>query len=150
MAKITKATAINNAKTFEESYRIHRDAVANAEAKVKDAIAQEEAAKNVLKDYAQQNDTTLFAEGAATAKINGDVIVQRRNGPTTYNFSLATKSEREYLMATYPNAFSSVKTRFVDGDDSKAQAILRKCATIAEPTYIVTLASNSKARHARF
>lgn len=148
MAKITKTIAISNAKTFEESYRIHREAVTAAEGRVKEAIAQEEAAKTVLKDYAQQNDATLFPEGVATAKIDGDVVVQRRNGPTTYNFSLVSKSEREYLMATYPNAFASVKTRFVDGDDSKAQSILRKCASVGDPTYIVTLASNSKAKRA--
>ncbi len=148
MPKITKTTAVKNAKTFEESYRIHREAVTQAESKVKDAIAQEEAAKAVLRDYAQQNDATLFPEGVSTAKIDGDVVVQRRCGTTTYNFSLVSKADREYLMATYPNAFASVKTRFVDGDDAKAQSILRKCASVGDPSYIVTLAGNSKARRA--
>lgn len=145
MAKITKTIANKNAEIFETNYRIHREAVAAAEARVKDAVAQEEAAKAVLKDYAAQNGPTLFPEGVATTKISGDVVVQRRNGVTTYNFSLISKAEREYLMATYPNAFSAVKTRFVDGDDAKAQSLLKKCATLGDPTYIVTLSSNTKA-----
>lgn len=142
---MTKKAAQQSAETFEVNYRIHHQAVANAESRVKNAIALEESSKEELKCYAQQNDATLFPEGTSTAKIHGDVVLTRRSGATTYNLSLIAQADREYLMAHYPNAFSSVKTRFIDGDDDRAQNLLRKCATQGDPTYIVTLASNSKA-----
>lgn len=145
MIKISKSTAVKNAQLFETSFRAHRDAIAAAERKVKFAIADEEASKAVLKEYALQNDEKLFPDGVATAKIEGDVVIQRRSGSISYDFSLASEEDREYLMATYPDAFAQVKIRFIDCDDTKAMDILRRCASQGVPTYIVTLASNSKA-----
>ena len=47
-------------------------------------------------------------------------------------------------MATYPNAFSAVKTRFVDGDDAKAQSLLEEGKRpISEICFMVGFSSPS-------
>lgn len=146
MTKISKKTALLNASLFEQNYRIRKAALDAAEAKVAAEAAAEEAARQVLKDYAQQNEAALFAEGVSTVKFSGDVTLQRRNGPSSYNLSLISKAEREYLVGLYPAAFTSVRAAQIDASDAKAQNLLRKCLTVADPTFVVSLASNSKAK----
>ena len=73
-----------------------------------------------------------------------DVVITRRSAPARFDFSKISKAQREYLMATYPNAFDAVKTRFIDGDDTQAQNLLKKCLIIGNPSYAVTVATNRK------
>lgn len=146
MNKISKKTALQNAQIFERNYRIRKAAVESAEAKVAEEAAAEEAARQVLRAYAQQNESALFAEGVSTVKFAGDVTLQRRSGSSSYNLSLISKAEREYLIGLYPAAFASVKAAQIDPADTKAQNLLRKCQTVSDPTFVVSLASNSKAK----
>ena len=107
--KISKATAMKNARIFAENFKAHRHAIDTVEAKMATEITLEEEAKNTLKEYASQNDATLFPEGTASVKMVEDVVITRRSAPARFDWSKITKAQREYLIATYPNAFDAVK-----------------------------------------
>ena len=144
MKKISKTTAMKQARIFAENYTAHRHAIDTVEARMAPEIALEEQAKETLKDYASQNDAELFANDASSFKMVEDVVITRRSAPARFDFSKISKAQREYLMATYPNAFDAVKTRFIDGDDTQAQNLLKKCLIIGNPSYAVTVATNRK------